>query len=87
MILNFFVYAGDFTYAMIVLSIIFFSVTTPANKPVYKPYIYFASTMFGLMTIMVFLVLFIDMIRGLVSDTTCILESIQSSQPALWWTK
>ena len=56
---------------MVVLCIVFYSINTTANKPVFKPYIYFASTILGFMTIMVFLVLFIDMIRGLTSDTTC----------------
>ena len=66
-----FVYTMDFIYVMFVLTMIFMSVHLTNSNPRYKPYIYAISTLFGLFGIAVFLVLTIDVIRGLVDSEQC----------------
>jgi len=56
---------------MMLGTVLFFSLNTTSNKPIYKPYIYFISTILGLMSITMFIVLLVDMIRGLATNTEC----------------
>ena len=66
-----FVYTMDWIYVMLVLSLIFFSLHLTNSNKRYKPYIYAISTLFGLFGIAVFLVLTIDVIRGLADSEQC----------------
>lgn len=77
-LLNFFVYTVDLIYALLLGVIIFFSLTTPSNRPIFKPYIYFVSTVLGWLAISVFVLYLVDVIRGLSNGTLCNLYIIQS---------
>ena len=56
---------------MLVLSLIFLSMHLTNSNKRYKPYIYAISTLFGLFGIAVFLVLTIDVVRGLADSEQC----------------
>lgn len=71
-LLNFFVYTIDLIYAMLMATIIYYSLNTTSNKPIYKPYIYFVSTILGVLAIAVLIVFLVDIIRGLTTGTLCI---------------
>jgi len=70
-LLDFFVYAIDFIYALTIGCLIYFSLNTPANKPLFRPYIYLISSILGILSIIVFIVLLVDLIRGLINGNTC----------------
>ena len=53
------------------LTIIYYSLNTTSNKPIFKPYIYFVSTILGFFAISIFLVFLVDMIRGLATGSMC----------------
>ena len=72
---NAFVYTMDFIYAMLVGSIIFFSLNLTNSSKVFKPYIYAVSTIFGLFMFCVFGVLIVDVIRGLISNETFLVQN------------
>lgn len=76
--LKFFVYTIDLIYAMILMAILYYSLTTTSNKPIFKPIIYFTSTVLGLLSLAVFIVFLVDIVRGLTTGTTCNLSIIQS---------
>jgi cellulose synthase/poly-beta-1,6-N-acetylglucosamine synthase-like glycosyltransferase len=63
--LNFFVYTIDLLYALLLGTIIYYSLNTTSNQAIYKPYIYLVSTVLGLMAIAVLIVFLVDIIRGL----------------------
>ena len=65
---NSFVYTVDFIYVMLVGSIIFYSLHLTNNNKKFKPYIYAVSTLLGIFSVIVFLVLLVDIIRGLVDN-------------------
>ena len=68
----------DWIYVMFVLTMIFFSIHLTNSNARYKPYIYAISTLFGLFGLMVFLVLTIDVVRGLSDSEQCKLILIKS---------
>jgi hypothetical protein len=53
------------------ITIIYYSLNTTSNKPIFKPYIYLVSTVLGLLALAVLIVFLVDMIRGLTSGTIC----------------
>lgn len=69
---NAFVYTMDFIYVMLIGTIVFYSLHLTNNDKKFKPYIYAVSTVFGLFMICVFAVLFVDILRGLLDNATCI---------------
>ena len=70
-ILNSFVYTIDFIYVMLIGSIIYYSLHLTNGSKHFKPYIYAVSTIFGIFAISVFVVLAVDVFRGLIDNTTC----------------
>jgi hypothetical protein len=71
MLLDFFVYTIDLIYAITMVTIIYYSLNTTANRPAFKPYIYLASTILGLMALSVFIVYLVDIVRGLTTGSIC----------------
>lgn len=63
---NAFVYSIDFFYVLLLITIIFLSLHFKNNHKRFKPYLYGISTIFGLFFIAVFIVLGVDVVRGLV---------------------
>ena len=70
-VLDFFVLSIDFIYVMLVMSIVFYSLHLNNNHKRFKPYIYGVSTLFGVFMVVVFVVLFVDIIRGLIGGSEC----------------
>lgn len=68
---NAFVYTMDFIYVMLIGTIVFYSLHLTNNDKKFKPYIYAVSTIFGIFMLCVFGVLFVDILRGLLDDSTC----------------
>lgn len=75
---NAFIYTMDFIYVMLIMSIVFFSLHLTNNNKKFKPYVYLVSTCFGLFAVCVFLVLAVDIIRGLADNAACTYFPIQS---------
>ena len=71
MFLNSFVYTMDFIYISLIMAIVFYSLHLTNNNKRFKAYIYGISTLFGLFMICVFLVLIVDVFRGLINNDTC----------------
>lgn len=74
--LKFFVFTIDLIYALVLMAILYYSLTTTSNKPIFKPIIYLTSTILGLLSLAVFIVFLVDIIRGLTSGNTCTLSII-----------
>ena len=72
-----FVYFMDFIYVMLVGSILYYSLHLANSNKHYKPYIYAISTLFGLFAITVFIVLAVDVFRGLIDNSQCKCTIIQ----------
>lgn len=68
---NAFVYTIDFIYVLLIISIVFFSLHLTNGNKKFKPYLYAISTIFGMFSVIVFTVLFVDVIRGLVDSSAC----------------
>jgi hypothetical protein len=68
---NAFVSTMDFIYVMLVGSVIFFSLFLTNSNKKFKPYIYAVSTLFGFFAIAVFVVLVVDVFRGLINNEAC----------------
>lgn len=68
---NAFVYTIDFIYVLLIMSIVFFSLHLTNGNKKFKPYLYAVSTIFGIFSIIVFIVLFVDVIRGLLDSSAC----------------
>lgn len=66
-----FVYLMDFIYVMLVLTVIYYSLHLTHGAKHFKPYIYAVSTLFGLFAVAVFLVLAVDVFRGLIDNAQC----------------
>lgn len=60
----------DFIYVMMLSGVIFFSIHFKNGSPYFKPFIYGVSTVFGIFMLIVMAVLFVDIVRGLVSGST-----------------
>ena len=70
-ILDFFVYTMDFILAMLIMAVVFSSLHFKNNSLHFKKIAYISSTLFGLFMLIVMGVLLVDIIRGLVSGSTC----------------
>jgi glucan phosphoethanolaminetransferase (alkaline phosphatase superfamily) len=68
---NSFVYTIDFIYVILICSIVFFSLHLTNGNKKYKPYLYAISTIFGIFSLIVFIVLLVDVIRGIVDNAAC----------------
>ena len=68
---NAFVYTIDFIYVLLIMTIVFFSLHLPNRHKKFMPYIYGISPLFGLFMVCVFLVLVVDIFRGLLNNDTC----------------
>lgn len=66
--LDYFVYAMDFIYALMVSGIVFYSLHFKNNSKYFIPLIYTVSTVLGIFIWIIMLVLLVDIIRGLVGD-------------------
>lgn len=66
-----FVYLVDFIYVMLLGAVVYYSLHLTHASRHFKPYIYAVSTLFGLFSIAVFLVLAVDVFRGLLDDSQC----------------
>ena len=64
--LNGFVYTIDFIYVMVYLSFIFFSMHLTNKNNKFVPYIYATSSLLGVLSIIIFVILAVDLIRGLI---------------------
>ena len=70
-VLDFFVYSIDFIYAMLVMTIIFLSLHFKNKQKEFKSKIYAISSIFGILMLIISAVLTVDIIRGLVDNSTC----------------
>ena len=70
--LDFFVFTIDFLLVLLMGAVVFFSLNFKNNHKYFKPMVYFTSTMFGIFMIIVMGVLGTDIIRGLISGSSCI---------------
>lgn len=61
---------------MLICSIIYYSLHLTNGNKHFKPYIYAVSTIFGIFAISVFVVLAVDVFRGLIDNTTCMYHLI-----------
>lgn len=68
---NAFVYTMDFIYVMLIMTIVFLSLHLTNRHKRFMPYIYGVSTLFGLFMVCVFLVLVVDIFRGLLNNAAC----------------
>ena len=73
---NAFVFTMDFIYVLLISSMIFFSLHFTNSYKKFKPYIYAVSTLFGFFAITVFIVLVVDVFRGLIDNAACNLNII-----------
>lgn len=67
-----FVYFMDFVYVMLVGAIIYYSLHLTNGSKHFKPYIYAISTLLGIFSVSVFIVLAVDVFRGLIDNSQCI---------------
>ena len=65
-----FTYTMDFIYVLLIMTIVFLSLHLTNRHKRFVPYIYGVSTLFGLFMVCVFLVLIVDIFRGLLTDNT-----------------
>lgn len=71
---NSFVFAIDFIYIMLMLGFVFKSIHFTHITKKFIPYIYTMSTIMGLFSFIVFLVLLVDMITGIVDSIKCLVN-------------
>lgn len=68
---NAFVYTIDFIYVLLIMTVVFLSLHLTNRHKRFIPYIYGISTLFGLFMVCVFLVLAVDIFRGLIDNAAC----------------
>ena len=68
---NAFVFTMDFIYVLLIMTIIFMSLHLNHKHKRFIPYVYGISTLFGIFMACVFIVLVVDIFRGLISQETC----------------
>lgn len=61
----------DFLYIMLMLGLVFKSMHMTHRTERFIPYIYICSTILGMFSIAVFIVLFVDMITGIIDSIQC----------------
>lgn len=64
--LNGFVHWIDFIYVMIYLSFIYFSMHLTNKNIKFIPYVYATSSLLGVLSLIIFIILAVDLIRGLI---------------------
>jgi len=64
----------DFIYILIMLGLVFKSIHFTHRTERFIPYVYAASTILGLFSIAVFIVLIVDMITGIIDSIGCFLN-------------
>lgn len=76
----------DFIYVLLLLTLVFYSLHLKNNDKHFKPYIYGVSTLFGLFMLAVFIVLAVDLFRGLIYGSACnyYLTQSLSTTPTLY---
>jgi chitin synthase len=74
----FFIETIDFIYVMFLLAVVYFSLNLTYNQKRFKHLLYFASTVFGILSLIVFVVLVKDLFMGFIHGTTCNQSPIQS---------
>lgn len=62
----------DFIYVMLMLGLVFKSMHFTHRTERFIPYIYIMSTIMGMFSIAVFIVLFYDMILGIIDSILCL---------------
>lgn len=72
-----FVNIMDFFYALMFLGVVFFSVHLTHGNKKYIYYIYFFSTLYGLMSILTFVVIIVDIAKGFSGLNSCNMFFIQ----------
>ena len=61
----------DFFYAVMFFGVVFLSIHLSHGNKRFIYYIYFFSTMFGLMSLVTFIVIIIDIANGLADQSSC----------------
>lgn len=64
--LNGFVYTIDFIYVLVFLGFIFYSMHLTNKNSRFVPFIYATSTLLGILSMVIFIILGVDLIRGLI---------------------
>ena len=64
--LNGFVYTIDFIYVLVFMGFIFYSMHLTNKNPKFVPFIYGSSTLLGCLSLTIFIILAVDLIRGLI---------------------
>jgi hypothetical protein len=69
-----FVNMTDFLYAMMILTIVFFSIHLTHSNKTFIYYIYLFSTIFGIFSFVTFVIFFVDVVKGFSGENngTCI---------------
>lgn len=62
----------DFVYVLLILGLILKSIHFTHRTPRFVPYIYTVSTIIGMFSIAVFIVLVVDMIIGIIDSISCL---------------
>lgn len=70
-IYNAFVLVMNFIYALLWLGFILYSIHMNNKNPKFISYIYATSTIMGIFSLVVMVVLTVDIIRGLIGDSSC----------------
>ena len=70
-VLDFFVYTMDFVYVMMIASIFFYSLHFKNSAKQFKSKIYLVSTLLGIFMMIIMGVLMVDIVRGLISNSSC----------------
>ena len=60
----------DFLYALLMMGVIFNSLHFKNGDKFFKPLIYIVSSLFGLFMLIIMGVLFVDIVRGLMTNST-----------------
>lgn len=79
--LDFFVYTIDFIHVLLIATVVFYSLHFKNNHKFFKPMIYFTSTIFGIFMLIVMGVLGTDIIRGLISGSSFLVNTNNTTIP------
>jgi hypothetical protein len=71
-----FVNIMDFLYTLMILAIIFFSIHLTHSNKRYIYFVYLFSTIFGIFSLLTFIIFFVDVIKGFAGLDTCTFYSI-----------
>ena len=68
---RFFTYTINFIYTLFILGLVLYSMYVNTKNRRFLSYIYLLSTIFGILSLIVFIVLLVDLIRGLGGASEC----------------